>query len=173
MSSEKDSLLNCEMLRVGYAGRSAVLAEEFSFALFPGEVVALMGENGSGKSTLLKTFAGSIPAMGGRAMLCGKPLGEWSARERACRIALVRMAVSAPDRMTVREFVGLGRSPYSGMLDGRTEEDVRIIESVMEMLDVASFADRPVIELSDGERSRVYLAQAVAQQVKVLLQKIR
>lgn len=169
MSPEKESLLNCESLCVGYAGRSSVLAEEFSFALFPGEVVALMGENGSGKSTLLKTFAGSIPALSGCAMLCRKPLGEWSARERACRIALVRMAVSAPDRMTVREFVGLGRSPYSGMLDGRSEEDIRIIESVMGMLDVDLFADRPVVELSDGERSRVYLAQAVAQQVKVLL----
>jgi len=169
-----NELLKVDGLRFGYASKKDAhsFADSVDFSLQAGEVVALMGENGSGKSTLLKTLAGSLSPLSGTVDLCGKSVvaGEgWSAQERAKRIALVRMGVAAPDRMTVREFVSLGRMPYSGMLDGRSAEDEKIIGDAMKLLDVASFADRLVCELSDGERSRVYLAEAVAQQVKVLL----
>lgn len=159
-------LLSCEGLCVGYA---EPLFAPFSFELNPGEVVALMGENGCGKSTLLKTFAGQMDALGGSILLDGLPLHKWNVRERACRVALVRMSGMVPDRMNVREFVSLGRSPYSGFLDGRSAEDWHIVEESMSLLDVACFAQRSLSELSDGERSRVYLAEAVAQRVKVLL----
>ena len=69
----------------------------------------------------------------------------------------------------MQEFVGLGRTPYSGILDGRSSEDERVIAESMRMLDVERFAGRPVAELSDGERTRVYQAEAVAQQVDVML----
>ena len=79
------------------------------------------------------------------------------------------MNMEAPDRMTVQEFVSLGRTPYAGVLDGRSAEDDAIIEQSMECLDVKRFAGRAVCELSDGERTRVYLAEAIAQSVNVLL----
>lgn len=170
-------LLKCENLCVGYgdsrpkrgAERPLSLFEPFSFELHAGEVVALMGVNGCGKSTLLKTFAGLVPQVSGDVFLDGAPLQAWNARERARRVGLVRMSGTAPDRMTVREFVGLGRSPYSGFLDGRTAEDEKIVDDAMQATDVSCFAERPFTELSDGERSRVFLAEAVAQQVNVLL----
>jgi iron complex transport system ATP-binding protein len=81
----------------------------------------------------------------------------------------MRMNMEAPDRMTVQEFVSLGRTPYAGVLDGRSAEDESIIEQSMESLDVKRFAGRAVCELSDGERTRVYLAEAIAQSVNVLL----
>lgn len=167
MVAENKMLLRCESLCFGYEGKK--LAAPCSFDLKAGEVVALMGENGCGKSTFLKTLAGFNLAFAGTVSLDGVPLTEWNARERARRIVLVRMSLAAPDRMTVREFVSLGRSPYSGLLDGRTAEDGKIVDEAMSLLDVKPFADRPVAELSDGERSRVYLAEAVAQQVKILL----
>lgn len=167
MAVENKILLRCDSLCFGYAGKS--LASPFSFDLCAGEVVALMGENGCGKSTFLKTLAGLNPAVSGTLVLDGAPLSAWNARECARRIALVRMSLMAPERMTAREFVSLGRSPYSGILDGRTAEDEKIVDEAMSLLDVNTFAARPVAELSDGERSRVYLAEAVAQQVKVLL----
>lgn len=167
MSTENKTLLHCESLCFGYEGKS--LAAPCSFDLRAGRIFALMGENGCGKSTLLKTLAGFIPSLGGVVTLGETPLKDWSARERAKKIALVRMSLIAPDRMTVREFVSLGRSPYSGFFDDRTAEDEKIVDESMSLLDVKSFADRPVVELSDGERSRVYLAEAVAQQVQILL----
>jgi ABC-type cobalamin/Fe3+-siderophores transport system ATPase subunit len=141
----------------------------FDFSLASGNVVALMGENGCGKSSLLKTFAGLLAPVAGEVSLEGKSLTEWSPRERAQEISLVRMSSAVPPRMSVSEFVRLGRSPYSGIFDSRTEEDNRIVENSMALLDVANFANRPIAELSDGERSRVFLAEAVAQQVKILL----
>ena len=172
-----DVLLKCENLCVGYGAvrskrgteRPQSLFEPFSFELRAGELVGLMGVNGCGKSTLLKTFAGLVPPVSGEVVLDGSPLQSWGSRERARRVGLVRMSGMAPDRMTVREFVGLGRSPYSGFLDGRTAEDERIVDDAMQATDVACFAERPFTELSDGERSRVFLAEAVAQQVNVLL----
>ena len=170
-----EPLLQCTGLRVGYApahrGQASTegLFAGLDFSLLPGELVALMGENGCGKSTLLKTFAGLLSPIAGSVNLCGTPVTAWDARARAQKVALVRMSGSVPERMTVRDFVSMGRSPYSGLFDARSAEDEKAIERAMDLTDVNRFADRQVSELSDGERSRVYLAEAVAQQVKVLL----
>ena len=162
-------LLECKDLLVGYGEALPSMKIPFDFSLASGTVVALMGENGCGKSSLLKTFAGMLTPVAGEVSLEGKSLTEWAPRERAQEISLVRMSSAVPPRMSVSEFVRLGRSPYSGIFDSRTDEDKRIVEESMELLDVASFANRPIAELSDGERSRVFLAEAVAQQVKILL----
>jgi len=162
-------LLECKDLLVGYGKALPSMKFPFDFSLASGSVVALMGENGCGKSSLLKTFAGLLAPVAGEVSLEGKSLTEWAPRERAQEISLVRMSSAVPPRMSVSEFVRLGRSPYSGIFDSRTEEDNRIVENSMALLDVANFANRPIAELSDGERSRVFLAEAVAQQVKILL----
>lgn len=162
-------LLECKDLFVGYGKALPSMKFPFDFSLASGNVVALMGENGCGKSSLLKTFAGLLAPVAGEVSLEGKSLTEWAPRERAQEISLVRMSSAVPPRMSVSEFVRLGRSPYSGIFDSRTEEDNRIVENSMALLDVANFANRPIAELSDGERSRVFLAEAVAQQVKILL----
>lgn len=162
-------LLECKDLLVGYGKALPSMKFPFDFSLASGMVVALMGENGCGKSSLLKTFAGLLAPVAGEVSLEENSLTEWAPRERAQEISLVRMSSAVPPRMSVSEFVRLGRSPYSGIFDSRTEEDNRIVEKSMALLDVANFANRPIAELSDGERSRVFLAEAVAQQVKILL----
>lgn len=162
-------LLECKDLLVGYGKALPSMKFPFDFSLASGNVVALMGENGCGKSSLLKTFAGLLSPVAGMVSLEGKTLTEWAPRERAQEISLVRMSSAVPPRMSVSEFVRLGRSPYSGIFDSRTDEDNRIVKESMDLLDVANFANRPIAELSDGERSRVFLAEAVAQQVKILL----
>ena len=168
-AESQNALLECKDLLVGYGKALPSMKFTFDFSLASGSVVALMGENGCGKSSLLKTFAGLLAPVAGEVSLEGKSLTEWAPRERAQEISLVRMSSAVPPRMSVSEFVRLGRSPYSGIFDSRTEEDNRIVENSMALLDVANFANRPIAELSDGERSRVFLAEAVAQQVKILL----
>ena len=165
----QNALLECKDLLVGYGKALPSMKFPFDFSLASGNVVALMGENGCGKSSLLKTFAGLLSPVAGMVSLEGKTLTEWAPRERAQEISLVRMSSAVPPRMSVSEFVRLGRSPYSGIFDSRTDEDNRIVKESMALLDVANFANRPIAELSDGERSRVFLAEAVAQQVKILL----
>ena len=167
------NLITCDNLVFGYASRAVAgkgLVRNFDFNLKSGEVVALMGENGCGKSTFLKTLSGLVAPVSGTVSLCGKT--EWTSRERAKMVALVRMGRmngDCFDRMTVREFVGLGRTPYAGFFDGHNADDERIVDESLELLDLKDFANRWMSELSDGECSRVYLAMAVAQQVKVLL----
>lgn len=159
-------LLKLRQVAFGYA---APLAKPLDMEVSAGQVVALVGENGCGKSTLLKTLAGMIVPLSGILELDGRPLAEYSLRELSKKVALVRMGLVAPAEMTVREFVSLGRSPYAGFLDGRSREDESIVDSAMDDMDVTLFASRKVAELSDGERSRVYLARALSQQVKLLL----
>lgn len=159
-------LLNLRQVTFGY---ESPLASPLDMEVQAGQVVALVGENGSGKSTLLKTLGGMLLPLDGSLELDGRPLAEYGLRELSKKVALVRMGLAAPAEMTVREFVSLGRSPYAGFLDGRSREDEEIIDSAMDDIDVTLFAERKVAELSDGERSRVYLARALAQQVKLLL----
>lgn len=165
-------ILEAKSLQFGYAAGSP-FAKAFNFALEAGEVVALMGENGCGKSTLLKTFAGMLRPVAGSVAIQGRDVHDrekgYTLQELSKQVTLMRMNMTPPDRMTVCEFVSLGRTPYAGVFDGRSAEDESIIEQSMESLDVKRFAGRAVCELSDGERTRVYLAEAIAQSVNVLL----
>lgn len=160
------TLLQCSGLGFGY---SKAFSDPFDFSLDAGQVVALMGRNGSGKSSLLKTLAGINPSLDGSLEILGTQVKNWSARELAKRVAYISISKAAPDRMTVREFVSLGRMPYSGLFDGRNAQDEKIIDDAISLMELECYETRFVNELSDGERSRVYLAEAVAQQVKVLL----
>ena len=173
IDSSKAVLLKCNDLVVGYGHEKALVATPVNFELNAGEVVALLGENGSGKSTFLKTLCGLLAPVAGTVALCDRPLWNstdaWSARERAKLVTLVRMSGVSCDRMTVREFISLGRTPYAGLFDGRSKEDEGVVDEALALLELEKFSGRWLTELSDGERSRVYLAQAVAQQVKVLL----
>lgn len=165
-------LLKCEDLVFGYGfseKKATGLAAPFNFVLSAGEVVALLGENGCGKSTFLKTACGLVSVVSGRVILEGHAMDEIPVRDRAKLVSLTRMGGVACDRMTVRDYVSLGRMPYAGLFDGRSAEDEQIVDESIRLLELEKFADRWVSELSDGERSRVYLAEAIAQQVKVLL----
>lgn len=167
-----NEILKACAIEFGYtAGKP--FASAFDFSLREGEVVALMGENGCGKSTLLKTFAGMLRPIVGSVTIQDRDVHDrekgYSLQDLSKKVSLMRMNMAAPNRMTVREFVSLGRTPYAGIFDGRSKEDEDAIEQSMVLLDVKKYAMRPVCELSDGERTRVYLAESIAQSVDVLL----
>ena len=148
-----------------YKGGSEIL-KDVSFTMEPGKFLAVLGNNGVGKSTLLKCFNHILKPDSGAVILDGENLLTKSIREVAKQVAFVSQNV--PDtQMTVHDVVMLGRRPY--MKWGFTEEDHRIVHDAMHRLGVEDMRGRFLNQLSGGEKQKVILARALAQQPKVLL----
>ncbi|GAY07112.1 ABC transporter (iron.B12.siderophore.hemin), ATP-binding component [Pseudonocardia sp. N23] len=134
-----------------------------------GETVGVVGPNGSGKSTLLRVLAGIRPAAAGVVELDGVPLGSLSRRARARRIALVAQEEDLPAELRVGELVALGllprRPPWAG--GGRTGH--RAVAAALAAVDMAGAADRPLDQLSGGERRRALLARGLVQDTELLI----
>lgn len=148
-----------------YKGCPEVL-KDVSFDIVPGQFLAILGNNGVGKSTLLKCLNHILKPDNGQVLLNREDLLAMSTREVAKRVAFVSQAV--PDtQMTVHDVVMLGRRPY--MSWGFTETDHEIGHDAMHRLDVEDMRGRFLNELSGGEKQKVMLARALAQQPKALL----
>ena len=148
-----------------YKGAPEVL-KDVSFTMEPGQFLAILGNNGVGKSTLLKCFNHILKPDAGSVLLDGEDLLAKSTREVAKRVAFVSQSVPST-QMTVHDVVMLGRRPY--MKWGFTEEDHKIVHEAMHRLDVEDMRGRFLSQLSGGEKQKVMLARALAQQPKVLL----
>lgn len=157
-------------LTVGYAhGRRHVeVLRDLDLTIDAGELVFLVGPNGSGKSTLLRTIAGMQPALGGQALLRGDDVTTLPAAERARRLAVVLTDPVDVGAMTAAELVSLGRYPHTDWTGRLTTADHATIDWALAATGAAPLARRPVAELSDGERQRVLLARALAQQPALL-----
>ena len=134
-----------------------------------GNMVALLGRNGTGKSTLLRAMAGLGKVVSGDIVVDGKSLSTLSAAERAEYIAFVNTERVDVDALTVRELVGIGRSPYTNWIGRLTAEDNEVVEHAMEVTGVKRFAERKVNTLSDGEAQRAMIARALAQDTPIIL----
>ncbi len=158
-------MMEIKNLSFHYKGDPELL-QDVSFAAKPGEFLAILGNNGVGKSTLLKCFNHILKPDSGEVSLDGEDLLSMPAREVAKRVAFVSQGV--PDtQMTVHDVVMLGRRPY--MQWGFTEHDHNIVHDAMHRLDVEDMRGRFLNQLSGGEKQKVMLARALAQQPKVLL----
>jgi iron complex transport system ATP-binding protein len=133
-----------------------------------GSFHAVLGPNGAGKSTLLKAIVGILPHQGD-IRVGGEAVAKLPAKHRARLIAYVPQQPQLPGDMTVAEYVLLGRTPHLGYLGVESRADRAIAEGALERLDLAGFAGRRLGAMSGGERQRVVLARALAQQAGVLL----
>lgn len=154
---------------VAFGYGSVSVLDGVSIDLPTGSLVALIGANGAGKTTLLNLACGTLRPIRGRVILDEFDLTALPAAQRARRIALVPQSLPVPFAFTVRELVGLGRTPYLHPLRGEQRGDRLAVERALEITDTARFADRNVLELSGGERQRVILALALAQEPDLLL----
>ena len=134
-----------------------------------GNMVALLGRNGTGKSTLLRAMSGLGKVESGDIVVDGKMLTTLSATERAKHIAFVNTERIDVDALTVRELVGIGRSPYTNWIGSLSAEDCEMVEHAMEVTGVIKFAERKVNTLSDGEAQRAMIARALAQDTPIIL----
>ncbi len=157
-------MLEAKNLSAGYPGR-AVLAG-VSLAAQPGRVLALLGPNGCGKSTLLRTMAGLLPPLGGEVLLDGRR--DYSPRQAAQRVAYLPQSRTAPN-ITVRRLVLHGRFPYLSYPRRYGREDYEAVDRALAAADALDLADRPLPELSGGQRQKAYLAMALAQETEAIL----
>jgi iron complex transport system ATP-binding protein len=158
-------------LTVGYhpgPRRETVVLADLDLVIEPGELVCLVGPNGSGKSTLLRTIAGMQPPLSGSAQLCGHDVTDLSPAERARRLAVVLTDHPDVGMMTAVDLVALGRYPHTGWSGRLSDADWQQVAWAMGATGADAFAQRPVGELSDGERQRVLIARALAQQPQLL-----
>jgi iron complex transport system ATP-binding protein len=134
----------------------------------PSEWVTVIGPNGAGKSTLLRAVGGLLP-IAGTITLFGTPSANLRRRERARIVATVAQSPVVPSGMAVIDYVLLGRTPYIPALGRESAADLEVVHQVLDRLDLAGFAARPLMTLSGGERQRVFLARALAQGATLLL----
>jgi iron complex transport system ATP-binding protein len=160
------SSLTFRNLTVRYGKRTAI--EAFSDAVKPGEWLCLIGPNGAGKSSILRAAAGLV-AYSGEVEVDGAPLAIRSARRRAELVAYVPQSPELPADMTGLEYVLLGRTPYIAYFGVETDHDRAMVANVLERLDLIELGSRFLGTMSGGERQRLVIARALAQEAPVLL----
>lgn len=168
----KNQLLSTENLEIGYLNGKPdrkVVGADLNLELFQGELVCLVGPNGAGKSTLLKTLTGLLPALSGSVSIGGKDLKDYHRKELANEVSVVLTSPVQVGAMTVRDLVAMGRFPFTGLFDRMDEHDWEMVALSMKMVGLDGFEDRMVHKLSDGERQRVMIARALAQEPRLLV----
>ncbi len=151
---------------VGYGARTVV--RDAALEVRPGEFVGLVGPNGAGKSTLLRAVTGGADVLSGD-IVCGSSVLRLPERERAQLIGVVPQSQPSAFAFTARAFVEMGRHPHLGRLASLGPDDHAVVDEVMERTDTARLAAERIDELSGGDLQRLTLAQALAQQPRVLL----
>lgn len=154
-------------LSVGYKIGHAVVSD-INLTLQSGKLASLIGENGVGKSTLLKTLTGFLPKLEGSLLLDGKDISEFSQRALARQISIVLTQKPEVQNLTVEEIVGLGRSPYTGFFGKLHANDQQIVDESITAVGIEKLKNRMIQTLSDGERQKVMIAKALAQQTPVI-----
>ena len=154
-------------LSVGYKIGHAVVSD-INLTLQSGKLASLIGANGVGKSTLLKTLTGFLPKLEGSLLLDGKDISEFSQRALARQIGIVLTQKPDVQNLTVEEIVGLGRSPYTGFFGKLHANDQQIVDESITAVGIEKLKNRMIQTLSDGERQKVMIAKALAQQTPVI-----
>ena len=154
-------------LEVGYGVKAVLQGVELSIP--EGSLVGILGPNGSGKTTLLKTMAKLLKPLGGSVFLGGKDLSSMNNLDMARRVSVVLTEVPSMGLFTVEDVVAMGRYPHTGFLGKLSGKDREIVREAMERVRILDLSQRPFNELSDGEKQKVLLARALAQEPRVMI----
>lgn len=164
-------ILTTHNLSTGYRhGSSAsTVMSHINVELHRGCLTALLGQNGIGKSTLLRTIAGSQPPIEGEVMLHGRNISGISRREMSRLLSMVFTDRTMAGGLTVRELVSLGRQPHTGFLGRLSSHDRLVVQQAAESVGISHKINSFVAELSDGERQKVMIAKALAQETPLII----
>lgn len=159
--------LQARNLTAGYRGRPVL--ENITLGTDPGQMTVLIGANGSGKSTLLRTLTGAQAPLGGQALIDGRAVDGYTARELARRLSVVLTDRAGGGGLTVAELVAIGRHPYSGFTGRLGSDDRRAVADAIAAVGLEAKTDDFVASLSDGERQKAMIARAIAQDTSLMV----
>jgi len=167
-----EPVLSAANLNIGYRRARQpdhVVAPDISVSLHPGELVCLLGPNGVGKSTLLRTLAAMQPALSGHVTLLGDRVDRLPPRELARRLSVVLTGHVGVGALSVYELVALGRHPHTSWTGRLSPHDEAVIRWAIERVGANGLAGHKVAELSDGQRQKIMIARALAQEPSVMV----
>ena len=155
---------------IGYNTKNnrKVVASSITASLQSSRMTCLIGPNGVGKSTLLRTLSAFQPPLEGNVFIHGKDIASLTQKQLAKLIGVVLTVRPDVQNLTVEDLVGLGRSPYTGFWGTLDEEDRKVVNDAIGMVGIGQLAKRMIQNLSDGERQKVMIAKALAQQTPVI-----
>lgn len=162
--------IRLENLSIGYREKNhtKLVAGPIDASINSGELTCLLGANGVGKSTLLRTLSLFLPKLEGKIFLLGKEISEYTEKQLATVVGVVLTDKCDIRNMSAEDLVGMGRSPYTGFWGSLGKKDREIVRESIEMVNITHLAGRMVHTLSDGERQKVMIAKALAQQTPVI-----
>ena len=162
------TILEAQNLSIGYRA-NRVVAQGLDLALHSGELACLIGPNGVGKSTLMRTLAGMQHPLAGRVALMGVDVQGMKATERARRLSVVLTEKMQVGLLTGYELVALGRHPHTGWTGQLSQHDEEVIRWALQAVSAEAIAARRIAELSDGERQKLMIARALAQEPAAMI----
>lgn len=159
--------LKIAALSIGYNNKSIVNTIEISTKNT--QLIGVIGRNGKGKSTLLKTLAGLLPPIAGQFVFNDTDIFSLSEKEKAKLISIVSTTKTAIGGIKVSDFVAFGRYPYTNWLGINKKEDEIVIADAIQLCNIHHLSDRYYDELSDGEKQKVNIARAIAQNTPLII----
>lgn len=168
----KPPVLTTASLQIGYTPPRrppVVVAQEIDVTLHSGQLTCLIGPNGAGKSTLLRTIAGMQPPLAGQVRLMGDDVRALSPSQLALRLSVVLTERPAAGLMTGYALVALGRHPHTGWHGRISAHDEAVVREAVAAVGATAIAHKPVAEMSDGQRQKIMIARALAQEPDLML----
>lgn len=166
----KQNTIELQNLSIGYITKKErkVVAEGITANIQSGELTCLLGANGIGKSTLLRTLSAFQPKLAGEVFVQGKEIASYTEKQLSKLLSVVLTEKCDVKNMSARELIGLGRSPYTGFWGALNEDDKQMVDKAISLVKIENLANRMVDTLSDGERQKVMIAKALAQDTPII-----
>lgn len=166
----KQKTIELQNLSIGYITKKErkVVAEGITANIQRGELTCLLGANGIGKSTLLRTLSAFQPKLAGEVFVQGKEIASYTEKQLSKLLSVVLTEKCDVKNMSARELIGLGRSPYTGFWGTLNEDDKQMVDKAISLVKIENLANRMVDTLSDGERQKVMIAKALAQDTPII-----
>jgi iron complex transport system ATP-binding protein len=164
-----DKILSLDAINFRYSEEDPNVISGLSLKIPSGKVTAILGPNGTGKTTLLHIMLGLLKPEQGVVKVAGKAHRDYSKRDLSQMIGLVPQFETIPFNFSVFEYVLLGRSPYLRPLQLPREEDLQISSEALKLAGISHLQEKPVNEISGGERQLVHISRVLAQQTRILL----